>query len=167
MKQFILMITLITGSILLTPNVFAASSEVKWTDYEKYRDIKSGYGSEKVYRENVFDQFEKHFIKLAATLPENQILKVEVTDLDLAGDTHLAGVSQMRVINERYPPSITFSYQLIDAKGKVVVSDEVVLRNRSFMSSSNLKYRNQALGHEKKMLDDWFKNTFKELVVSK
>ena len=60
-----------------------------------------------------------------------------------------------------------YYYQLIDAKGKVVVSDEVVLRNRSFMSSSNLKYRNQALGHEKKMLDDWFKNTFKELVVSK
>ncbi|MCI2284942.1 DUF3016 domain-containing protein [Colwellia sp. MSW7] len=76
------------GFILGTTVASAATVEVTWTDYDKYRDIDPGEGHRKHFRENTFQSFEKHFSKLATKLPEGQVLKIEVTDIDLAGDTH-------------------------------------------------------------------------------
>jgi len=167
MKQTILIITLLTTSFLLSPNAFAASSEVTWTDYKSYRDINEGNEGRKQFRERTFKDFEKHFAKLAATLPEGQTLKIDVTDVDLAGDTNAGGINRMRIVKHMYSPRMNFSYQLLDADGKVIQSEEVVLKDMNFMSGSNLKYRNKSLGYEKKMLDDWFEETFKALIVSK
>jgi hypothetical protein len=167
MKQSILMVTLLTASFLLAPNAFAATSEVTWTDYKSYRDIDEGNDGRKQFRERIFKDFEEHFAKLAATLPAEQTLKIDVTDVDLAGDTHHAGVNRTRIVKEIYSPRMNFSYQVLDADGKVIKSDEVVVKDMSFMSGSNLKYRNKSLGYEKKMLDDWFKETFKEMIVTK
>lgn len=167
MKQSILMVTLLTTSFLLSPNAFAASSEVIWTDYESYRDINPGNSGRKQFRERTFKALEQHFAKLAATLPAEQTLKIDVTDVDLAGDTNAGGINRMRIIKHIYSPRMNFSYQVLDADGKVIQSDEVVLKDMNFMSGSNLKYRNESLGYEKKMLDDWFKETFKALIVEK
>lgn len=167
MKQSTYITTLFISTLLVMPSVFAASSEVTWTDYKSYRDIDAGNENRKSFRERIFNDFEKHFAKLAATLPSDQILKIDVTDVDLAGDTNAAGIHRTRIIKDLYSPRMNFSYQLVDAQGKLVKSDEVVLRDMSFMSGSSLKYRNKSLGYEKKMLDDWFKKTFKELIVSK
>ncbi len=167
MKQSILLVTIFTFILLLTPRAFAASSEVTWTDYKSYRDINEGNDGRKQFRERTFKDFEKHFAKLAATLPEGQVLKIDVTDVDLAGDTHLAGINRTRIVKHMYSPRMNFSYQLLDANGKVLKSDEVVVKDMNFMSGSNLKYRNKSLGYEKKMLDDWFEKTFKEMIVSK
>ena len=161
MKQSILMVTLLTASFLLSPNALAADSEVTWTDYKSYRDIDPGNDGRKQFRERTFKDLEKHFAKLAASLPEGQILKIDVTDVDLAGDTNAAGINRTRIVKQIYFPRMNFSYQLLDADGKVVQSDEVVLKDMNFMSGSNLKYRNKSLGYEKKMLDDWFEKTFK------
>ena len=161
------MVTLLTASFLLAPNAFAATSEVTWTDYKSYRDIDEGNDGRKQFRERIFKDFEEHFAKLAATLPAEKTLKIDVTDVDLAGDTHHAGVNRTRIVKEIYSPRMNFAYQVLDADGKVIKSDEVVVKDMSFMSGSNLKYRNKSLGYEKKMLDDWFKETFKEMIVTK
>ena len=167
MKQFILIVTLLTSSNLLAPNVFAATSEVTWTDYKSYRDINAGNDGRKQFRERTFKDLEKHFAKLAATLPATQTLKIDVTDVDLAGDTHVGGINRTRIIKHMYSPRMNFSYQLLDAEGKVVQSNDVVVKDMSFMSGSNLKYRNTSLGYEKAMLDDWFEETFEALLVTK
>jgi len=73
----------------------------------------------------------------------------------------------MRIIKHMYSPRMNFSYQLVDIKGEVIQSDDVVVKDMNFMSNTSLKYRNQSLGYEKKMLDDWFEKTFKELIVRK
>lgn len=158
-------LTLFISSILLIPNAMAASSEVTWTDYKSYRDINEGNEGRKSFRERTFKDFEKHFAHLAKTLPEKQTLKINVTDVDLAGDTHAAGINRTRIIKPVYYPRLNFSYQLIDENGAVIKAEDVVLRDMNFMSGSNLKYRNKSLGYEKKMLDDWFKDNFSELVV--
>ena len=145
----------------------AATSEVTWKDYEKYRDINPGEGNRKAFRENTFHNFEKHFTKLAENLPEGQILKIVVTDVDLAGDTNAAGIRRVRIIKEIYFPRMNFSYELVNADGSEIVSDEVELKDMSFMTTSRLKYRNDSIGYEKKMLDDWFFTTFKEHLVEK
>jgi len=167
MKQYILIVSLLTASLVLSANTFAASSEVTWTDYKSYRDIHEGNSGRTQFRERIFKDFEKHFSQLAATLPEGQTLKIDVTDVDLAGDTHVGGIDRMRIIKHMYSPRMNFSYQLVDIKGEVIQSDDVVVKDMNFMSNTSLKYRNQSLGYEKKMLDDWFEKTFKELIVRK
>lgn len=145
----------------------AATTEVTWTDYKKYRDINPGNHGRKQFRENIFYNFEKHFTKLAKNLPEGQVLKIDVTDVDLAGDTHVGGINRLRIVKDIYFPRMNFSYQLVNADGSEVTSAEVELKDMSFMMSGNLRYRHDSLGHEKKMLDDWFKDTFKEHLVEK
>jgi len=167
MKQSISVVALLLSTLVTVPSTFAATSEVTWSDYKSYTDINEGTHGRKQFRESTFKSFEKHFSKLVTTLPEGQILKIDVTDVDLAGDTHVAGINRTRVIKNVFFPRMNFSYKLLDADGKVIKFDDVVVKDMSFMSGSNLKYRNQSLGYEKKMLDDWFKNTFKPLIVSK
>jgi hypothetical protein len=166
MKNLMLAIILVTFTLGVSPNAFSAASEVTWKDYKSYRDINSGTEGKKHFRERTFNEFEKHFAKLAESLPEDQLLKIEVTDVDLAGDTNAAGINRVRIIKELYIPRMEFSYQLLDANSKVVLADEVKLKDMNFMSNSQLKYRNKALGYEKKMLDDWFETTFESLIVS-
>jgi hypothetical protein len=150
---------------LLAPNAFAASVEVTWGDYKKFRDINEGNENRKSFRERTFKQFEKHFAELAEALPEKQVLKITVTDIDLAGDTHMGGINRMRIVKQSYFPRINLSYELLGEEGKAVKSDTVVIKDMNFMSGSNLKYRNEALSYEKKMLDEWFDETFEAYVV--
>jgi hypothetical protein len=104
---------------------------------------------------------------LAEKLPEGQVLTIKVTDVDLAGDTYIGGIDQLRIIKDIYFPRINFSYELVNADRGIVTSGEIVLKDMSFMMGSNLKYRNKSLGYEKTMLDDWFTETFKAFVVEK
>lgn len=146
---------------------YAATSEVTWTDYKKYRDIQSGNEGREHFRKRTFKNFEKHFAKLAERLPTGQVLKIEVTDVDLAGDTYAGGINRLRIVKEIYFPRLNFAYQLINADGSEVMAAEVKLKDMNFMMGSHLRYRNDALGYEKKMLDDWFKETFKDHIVEK
>jgi hypothetical protein len=103
---------------------------------------------------------EKHFLKLAKALPESQILAIEVTDVDLAGDVHTGGIRQIRVVKDLYFPKIKFSFKLINTEKAVIQSGNANLKDMNFMMASRLKYRNKALGYEKQLLDDWFKGAF-------
>lgn len=139
---------------------YAATSEVTWTNYEKYRDIRPSNGSRKHFRESTFYNLEEHIAKLAEKLPEGQVLKIDVTDVDLAGDTMAGGIDQIRIVKDIYFPRINFSYQLVSTDGNVIESAEVILKDMSFLMGSRLRYRNESLGYEKNMLDEWFLETF-------
>ena len=155
-------------ALIITQNqAFAASSEVTWTNPDKYRDIRPGNESRKHYRERIFKDFEKHFAKLADRLPEQQTLKLDVTNVDLAGDTLAGGIDRLRIVKEIYSPRMKFSYELVDTNGKVIKSEDVAIKDMSFMTGSNLKYRQKSLGYEKKMIDDWFFETFKGNLTAK
>ncbi len=153
--------------ILLMPSVWAANVEIKWTEPGKYRDIDAGENNRKHFREQTFKNFEKHFSKLASQLPEGQTLKIEVTDIDLAGTTFHGGINRIRVVKGMYPPRMEFSYQLVDADGSNVLEGKTELKNMNFMMGRTLRYRNDSLGYEKEMLDKWFNQSFKELLTNK
>ena len=154
-------------TVLISTQAIAATSEVKWTEPDKYRDIDAGEEHKVKFRARVFKQLEQHFNKLAQKLPEGQVLKIKVTDIDLAGSTLHGGMKRIRVIKEIHFPRMEFSYQLVDAKGVEIKSANADLKDISFMMSSNLRYRNDFLGYEKKLLDDWFKKEFSEDTVKK
>jgi len=160
MKKVPMILSLILSILLLVPATKAATSEIKWTNPDDYRDIYPGEEHRKHFRERTFKALEKHFSILAKQLPQGQLLKVEVTDIDLAGDVHHGGIRQIRLVKEIYFPKMKFSYQVVDVKNNELSAGQVDLKDMSFMMGSNLKYRNDSLGYEKKMLDNWFKKVF-------
>jgi len=163
MNKFLLTLSV---SLVMFTTTFALSSaqaaevKVTWSNIEKYRDIYAGTESKKRFRKKVFKSIEKHLLKLAQSLPESQLLEIEVTDVDLAGDVHASGIQQIRVIKDLYFPRIKFSFKLLDAKQAIILSENIDLKDMNFMMSRSLKYRNNVLGYEKQLLDDWFNETF-------
>lgn len=143
----------------------AATSEVTWQNPEKYRDVKSGMQSKKKYQQRVFKSFDKHFAKLAEQLPQDQILKIVVTNVDLAGDVFAGGIDQIRIVKDIYIPRMAFSYQLLDANNGEIKTGDVKLKDMNFLNGSQMRYRQEHLGYEKKMLDDWFSNTFSPMLA--
>ena len=160
-KSFVTSLSFLIFGVFLTPITQAASVEVQWTETEKYRDVKAGTGSSKKFRERTFKTLEKHLTKLAARLPETQLLKVNVTDLDLAGRIDYVSNNSIRVVKEIDIPSIEFSYQLLNADESVDKSGEVDLKDMNFMRHTSLKYNHESLSYEKRMLESWFYKTFK------
>lgn len=160
MKNLQIVVMTCLTTILFVPSVLAGTSEVTWSNPEKYRDIDPGDSHREKFKRQVFANFEKHFNKLAQKLPEGQVLKIKVTDVDLAGDTNF-NMERIRIVKDIYFPRIEFAYQVIDANGNIVLSGEENLKDMSFMMRGGIKYNNDMLSYEKRMLDDWFRDTFK------
>ncbi len=152
-------------SLLLISTVNAADSEVTWTNPEKYTDIRASEESRKRFRERTFKALDEHFATLAAKLPEGEILKIDVTNVDLSGDVLWLRTRNIRVIKEIYFPRMKFTYQLVDQDKNVISSAEINIKDMNFMMCCQLKYRNESFGYEKAMLDKWFNKTFKDTLV--
>lgn len=167
MKQLIFMITFLSASTLLwSSNAFAAKVEVTFKEYKSFYDVDEGNHTRSGFKDLLTKNFSEHFTELATKLPEDQTLKVEITDIDLAGHVRVGAMNSTRIVKSNYPPRLNFSYQLLDASGKVIKSDDVVIRDLGYLSNKlPIKYRHKLFGYEKKMLDDWFKKTFGELII--
>jgi len=159
MKKFTMILTTLI-SLIFTSSVLAGTSEVKWTNPDDYRDVHAGEGHRAKFKAKTFANLEKHFAKLAEKLPAGQTLVIEVNDLDLAGDVHHGGMRRIRIVKDIYFPRIKFTYKLMAGEEVELSSGKVDLKDMGFMTNSSLRYKNDSLGHEKKMLDDWFQKTF-------
>ena len=168
MKKYSLSLTSLLmsfiGSIFMVQTSFAATVELNWVKPGTYDDIRSGEQNRKTFHERTFKVLKKHFIKLAADLPQNQILKVDILNIDLAGEINFAGARQIRILREPYFPRVSLSYQLIEDNDAIVMLGSDKLKSMNFLQSSNLRYQSESLGHEKKMLDVWFQREFASLV---
>lgn len=156
-----LIISLLT--VLLSVNaiqVHAATVEVTYTEPNKFSDMRPGERHRHAFQEEVFYNVNKHLTKLAKKLPEDQTLTIEFIDIDLAGDIRFTGGQLFRVVSNIYSPRLQFNYQLTDKNKHIIKSGEENIRDTSFMMHQRLRYKNEAFGYEKKVLDEWFKDTF-------
>ena len=94
-------------------------------------------------------------------LPANQVLKVEVTDVDLAGSLRPTRLgSQIRVLRGGADwPRINLRYTL-EVDGKPVRSGEERVADMNYARGISKYRESQSLYYEKRMLDDWFKARF-------
>lgn len=140
--------------------------EIEWKDPKSYSDVRSANQPRTRFRESTFKKLEQHLEKLAIKLPEGQTLKLTVTDLDLAGQVwpgHMVGLnstSDVRMIKRIDIPRMNFAFQLLNASGNVLKEGEEKLKDMNFQDHINRHFNNDSLRYEKKMLDDWFKDTF-------
>ncbi|MDT0593389.1 DUF3016 domain-containing protein [Glaciecola petra] len=137
---------------------------VEWLEPKSYRDVRSANSSSTKFRKQVFKELEEHLVDLSEDLPEGQSLKIRVTDLDLAGRVEPGGINgfgtsgDIRVVRQIDIPRITFEYDLLDAEGQILKTEEVNLKDMGFLDGPRITRRNEPYSYEKHMLSEWFKD---------
>jgi hypothetical protein len=146
------------AGLLAAPAAQAAGKvEVSYTTPEKFTDI--GWGS--VTRDRNLDSLTTVFETLGRFLPDGQTLRVEVLDVDLAGEPRPGTVHEVRVVRGGVDwPQITLRYTLLD-DGKAVKSAEERVRDANYMTSRRgLTTIGSNLPYEKRMVENWFRAQF-------
>lgn len=147
---------------------------VEWIEPKTFRDVKHPSMSSKRYREQVFSDLETFLASLGERLPDDQVLTIKVTNLDMAGTVEtpsMAGLTRFsshsfsamneyRIIRNIDIPRITFSYQLMDNNKQIIQQEEVKLKDMSFLSRAHSIRKNTSLRYEKAMISKWFSETF-------
>jgi hypothetical protein len=136
----------------------SAAATVTYVNQDKMTDVPR----DKRDRESMEATLLEHFNKLAAQLPAGQNLKVEILDIDLAGEVFpRVAVQNVRVFKDRSDRAEIHLRYRIEQDGKVVSSGERHLTDASYLTGAS-HYRNEIYAHEKQLLDDWFR---KEVVA--
>jgi len=109
-------------------------------------------------KEAVEREIRNHLSALGQqNLAPDQVLKVEVLDIDLAGrrDVLGAGTNDVRVYDELNSPRIKLRYVLED-KGQVILSGDDVLTDPLYLRSLAPGSTGDPLRYERPMLTKWF-----------
>lgn len=138
----------------------SAAATVTYVNPDKMTDVPRFRAD----RESMEEELLAHFNTLSARLPAGQDLKVEILDIDLAGDVFpRVAIQNVRVMKGRADyPHIHLRYS-IEQDGKVLSSGERKLTDMSYLNGFN-RYSSDIFRHEKQMLDDWFR---KEVVAAR
>jgi hypothetical protein len=112
-------------------------------------------------RERTLKSLSEYFAKLGQRLPDGQTLKVEVLDIDLAGEIRPSRSGQdIRVLRGGADwPRITLRYALQGAAGtlKSGQADLADMSYQDFVHGQSLNYGD--LPYEKHMVERWFDQT--------
>ena len=112
-------------------------------------------------REEVLKDLSEHFARLGARLPPDQNLRIDVTDIDLAGrEVPGRGARDLRIIrsNGAEWPRMDLHYT-IESNGQVLRSGDAQLRDMAFMDRIGRYTDGDKLRYERRMIDDWFYET--------
>ena len=154
---------LMTAAVLMVASsAHAATLEFSVRDSEKFSDLRTTNGNEAGFRKEVLASLEAQFRNEASRLPENEVLKVELTDLNLAGEIEyfIPGYPfGVRVVRNLDVPGMELSYQLLSADQKVLKSGGDKFSDLGFRSGLGTWRMNQSLDYEKRMISKWYRET--------
>jgi hypothetical protein len=139
--------------LLASAGALAGTATVTYVNTERMTDVPRFQGD----LESMQAQFLEHFNMLASQLPQGQELKIEIVDIDLAGDVYpRVAVQDVRVMRDRGDwPHIHLRFS-IEQDGKVLSSGERRLVDMNYMHGFN-RYDREIYSREKRLLDDWFR----------
>jgi len=97
----------------------------------------------------------------AKVLAPGQDLKIEVTDVDLAGEVRPVGprMEMIRIVKPVYRPALDLRYTITE-HGREVRHGEGHLSDINFMDRYNRYFDSEPMRYEKQMMDDWFAKEF-------
>jgi len=134
----------------------AGPVEVQWLQSDTYSDA----GRSVTEREQVMRELGEFMTKLGRLLPDGLSLKLEITDLDLAGDLEPMRWRDQRILRGRADwPQMRLRYTL-SADGRTLKSAEAQLSDMNYQSSILFGARQEALVYEKHMIEEWFRTEF-------
>lgn len=130
--------------------------DLQFVTPEKFSDIgNSGHD-----RERNLKSLADYLQTLAAQLPEGQALKLEVLDINLAGEMRPRATQDIRVLHGRADwPQMTLRYTLTQ-NGSTLKSGEAQLSDMGYLDHGPRNDRAHGdLPYDKRMLQDWFRKT--------
>jgi hypothetical protein len=149
---------LLLSACLLTSSA-GATVTVSFTNPESYTDI----GRYRDQPSTEMKEIEAHLKQLGERyLPPNQLLKIEVLDVDLAGNLSFSNRlgHEVRILRGKADwPSIKLHY-VLEADGHVLVDQQENVDDMGYLQHPNRHYSGRSLPYEKQMLDDWFRQRF-------
>ena len=149
---------LAAAALLLAGLAQAGTVEVNFVQPDRYTD--AGHGLEAEATRKTLDQ---HLQALGrAGLPPQQQLKIEILDIDLAGETRplLNLSSDLRVVKGRADwPRIHLRYALIEGEKTLMRGDESI-SDMAYLMRSRVHDQGEALPYERRLLSDWFRSHF-------
>lgn len=103
----------------------------------------------------------RHIQRLAARLPADQALAVEVLDVDLAGLFDPWRISPgIRTMTPATWPRIRLRFVLRDTQGRVLLQGEDELADMAYLQRAAAVRSTDPLRYEEPMLADWFDRRF-------
>jgi hypothetical protein len=152
--EVLVAITLLCGGLAQ-----AATVEIEFVQPEKFSDIGTGRNAE-----TNLTALSKHLSALGAQkLPAQQLLKIAITDVDLAGQQPplQAQANSMRVMGTGADwPRIQLRYRLTDGD-RVVAEGEEKITDMNYLDGKRAPRANDPVPYETRMLTAWFDRTFK------
>ena len=148
----------LSALVLALPLVVGAAGkvEVKYIEVEKFADI----GRASFDREQTLDAMTRLLQQLGEALPDGRTLRLEITDIDLAGELEpVSNGRELRVLRNRADwPRMSLRYTLLDGQ-RTVKSGEARLQDMNYIDNIGLADRGRALSAERNMLKRWFDTT--------
>jgi hypothetical protein len=142
---------------LARPAHAAGTAEVRFVEPERFSDA----GRSPFDREQALASLTAHVNRLAQRLPEGQRLRIEVLDLDLAGEQILRHGGDVRVMRGGADwPQIRLRWTL-EQGGAVRKSGEARLSDLGYLSGHTPPSSSEGnFPHEKRLLTQWFRAQF-------
>jgi hypothetical protein len=135
---------------------FAGTAEVRFIHPEQFADL----GTYRSDDQANMDTLGHYVQQLARQLPPDQVLKVDVLDVDLAGEPRDIRDGRIRVARDASFPVIRLRYTL-ESGGRVLRSGEERLTDLNYRHHiREAGYSTTSLYYEKHMLADWFRREF-------
>jgi hypothetical protein len=136
----------------------AGTAEVRFVDPDRMSDLASNKWQE---RESI-EALTNHIQHLAARLPADQVLKVDVLDVDLAGSPVFSSRKgeNLRIMNNRADaPKIHLRWTL-QAAGQTTTGEERLTELDYVHHDLASRRSSTPLYYEKRLLDQWFGQHF-------
>ena len=139
------------------PAAAAGTVEVSWLQPERYSDAGRTDGE----RERTMKSLADHFAQLGRLLPDGQTLKLEVLDVDLAGEIEPRPRQDVRIVRGGADwPRMTLRYTLQEGS-QTLKSGEARLADMDYQFGvPALNLRDDELRYEKRMIEHWFSQNF-------
>jgi hypothetical protein len=157
MKKSLLNVFVISSTLCMTASVANAATTVTFVAPEKYADMPfASYDKDRVKEE-----LKLHFEKLGAKLPASEDFKLEVLDVDLAGerDHRASSPLDLRILRGGADwPRVEIRYS-VESQGKVLTSGTTQISDMNYLQTFNQYSKNEFLRYEKRMIDKWFKES--------
>lgn len=154
--RFLARTALLTLLIPAASAAMAGTVEVSFVDPASFADT----GASQRDQDANLQTLAKHLQSLGQRmLPADQVLKIEVLDVSLAGTVRRRGLGEVRVLRGGADfPTMHLRYTL-QGGGVQRSGDEWVSDMTYTFARSVARYR-EPLYYEKRMLSDWFKDRF-------
>lgn len=152
---------------LLLPLASATASQIvaEFTDVDKFTDFSVNGLTEKKTTSIFQAELKPELERLAKKyLKEGQVLTLNFTDIDMAGDIQPwrnRYNADIRYVEDIYRPRLEFTYSLADADGNILDEGEADIVDLAFMMNTMGTFRahHMSFFYEIDLLSNWMRKT--------